>query len=52
MDTVKIRGSNIPILHNLLDSENIALRSRDLSKVLEDNVYPGRFYGRPTSTMA
>ena len=38
MDTVEIRGSNVPFLRNLLDSENVALRSRDLSKVLEDNV--------------
>jgi hypothetical protein len=38
MDTVEIKGSNVPILRNLLDSENVALRSRDLSKVLEDNV--------------
>ncbi|KAL3777362.1 hypothetical protein ACHAW5_002639 [Stephanodiscus triporus] len=38
MDTVEIRGSNVPILRNILDSENVRLRSRDLSKVLEDNV--------------
>jgi hypothetical protein len=33
MDTVEIKGSNIPILRNLLDSENAALKSRDLSQV-------------------
>jgi hypothetical protein len=38
MDTVEIKGSNVPFLRNLLDSENVALRSRDLSKVLKDNV--------------
>jgi len=34
MDTVEIKGSNVPILCNLLNSENVALRSWDLSKVL------------------
>lgn len=38
MDTVEIKGSNIPILRNLLDSDNVSLKSRDLSKVLKDNV--------------
>ncbi|KAL3823097.1 hypothetical protein ACHAXA_011149 [Cyclostephanos tholiformis] len=38
MDTVEIRGSNVPILRNLLDSRIVALRSRDLSRVLEENV--------------
>lgn len=38
MDTVEIKGSNIPGLRNVLDSDNVALKSRDLSKVLEDNV--------------
>lgn len=38
MDTVEIKGSNIPILRNLLDSENVALKSRDLSQLLEENV--------------
>ncbi|KAL7542645.1 hypothetical protein ACHAXR_011951 [Thalassiosira sp. AJA248-18] len=38
MDTVEIKGSNIPILRRVLDSENVALKSRDLSKVLEENV--------------
>ena len=38
MDTVEIKGSNVPILRNLLDSEAVMLKSRELSKVLEDNV--------------
>eukprot|EP00985_Skeletonema_marinoi_P026488 scaffold20552_cov78-Skeletonema_marinoi.AAC.1 len=38
MDTVEIKGSNIPILRNLLDGDNSKLKSRDLSKLLEDNV--------------
>lgn len=38
MDTVEIKGSNIPVLRNLLDSDNAKLKSRDLSKVLEDNI--------------
>jgi hypothetical protein len=38
MDTVEIKGSNIPILRNLLDSDNVALKSRDLSQLLEENV--------------
>jgi hypothetical protein len=38
IDTVEIKGLNVPILRNLLDSENVALRSLDLSKVLKDNV--------------
>lgn len=38
MDTVEIKGSNIPLLRNVLDSDNVALRSRELSKMLEDNV--------------
>jgi hypothetical protein len=38
MDTVEIRGSNVPILRNLLDSEGVALRSRDLSHVLEESI--------------
>ena len=38
MDTVEIKGSNIPILRNVLDSDNVSLKSRGLSKVLEDNV--------------
>lgn len=38
MDTVEIKGSNIPFLRKILDSDTVALKSRDLSKVLEDNV--------------
>ena len=38
MDTVEIKGSNVPLLRNLLDSESVALKSRDLSRVLEENV--------------
>jgi len=38
MDTVEIKGSNIPILRNILDANNVALKSRDLSKVLEDTI--------------
>ncbi|EED91456.1 predicted protein [Thalassiosira pseudonana CCMP1335] len=38
MDTVEIKGSNVPILRNILDGDNAKLRSRDLSKILEDNV--------------
>jgi len=38
MDTVEIKGSNVPLLRNLLDSDNVSLKSRDLSRVLEENV--------------
>ena len=38
MDTVEIKGSNIPILRNILDADSVALKSRGLSKVLEDNI--------------
>ena len=38
MDTVEIKGSNIPFLRNYLDRDNVALKSRGLSKILEDNV--------------
>ena len=38
MDTVEIKGSNVPILRSLLDSEGVALKSRDLSDVLEKNI--------------
>ncbi len=38
MDTVEIKGSNVPVLRNLLDGENSKLKSRDLSKLLEDNI--------------
>lgn len=38
MDTVEIKGSNIPILRNVLDSGNAKLRSRNLSDFLKENV--------------
>jgi hypothetical protein len=38
MDTVEIKGSNIPLLRTLLDTNNVVLKSRDLSKVLEDTI--------------
>jgi hypothetical protein len=38
MDTVEIKGSNIPGLRSILDMENSKLKSRDLSKILEENV--------------
>jgi len=38
MDTVEIKGSNLPLLRRILDADGVALRSRDLSKVLEDNI--------------
>eukprot|EP00584_Thalassiosira_punctigera_P005619 CAMPEP_0172531128 /NCGR_PEP_ID=MMETSP1067-20121228/4653_1 /TAXON_ID=265564 ORGANISM="Thalassiosira punctigera, Strain Tpunct2005C2" /NCGR_SAMPLE_ID=MMETSP1067 /ASSEMBLY_ACC=CAM_ASM_000444 /LENGTH=354 /DNA_ID=CAMNT_0013315471 /DNA_START=64 /DNA_END=1128 /DNA_ORIENTATION=- len=38
MDTVEIKGSNIPVLRNVLDSGNAKLKSRDLSDFLKENV--------------
>ena len=38
MDTVEIKGSNIPGLRSILDMDMSKLKSRDLSKVLEDNI--------------
>lgn len=38
MDTVQIKGSNIPILRYILDRDGSKLKSRDLSKLLEENV--------------
>lgn len=38
MNTVEIKGSNIPGLRSILDMENSKLKSRDLSKILEENV--------------
>ena len=38
MDTVEIKGGNVPVLRGLLDSENVALKSRALSDVLEQNI--------------
>lgn len=37
MDTVEIKGSNIPILRQLVDMDQIKLPSRTLGKLLEDN---------------
>jgi len=38
MDTVEIKGSNIPILRSVLDSGNVQLKSSDLSQLLEENM--------------
>lgn len=38
MDQVEIKGSNIPLLRRVLDDERVALKSRELGKVLENNV--------------
>ena len=38
MDTVEIKGSNVPGLRSVLDMDDSKLRSRELSKLLEDNV--------------
>lgn len=38
MDTVEIKGSNVPGLRSILDMDNSKLRSRVLSKILEDSV--------------
>ena len=38
MDQVEIKGSNIPLLRRVLDDERVSLKSRDLGKVLEENV--------------
>ena len=38
MDKVEIKGSNIPLLRRVLDDERVALKYRDLGKVLEDNL--------------
>lgn len=38
MDTVEIKGSNIPGLRSILDMDSSKLKSRDLSKIMEDNV--------------
>jgi len=38
MDTVQIKGSNIPLLRNLLDNPNVRLKSRDLSNLLEQSI--------------
>merc|ERR1719221_206293 len=38
MDKVEIKGSNIPLLRDVLDSDLVTLKSRDLSDALEQNV--------------
>ena len=38
MDTVEIKGSNIPLLRQLLDTGGVKLESRKLGSLLEDNV--------------
>lgn len=38
MDTVQVKGSNIPGLRQLLDMENVKLQSRSLANVLEQTV--------------
>jgi len=38
MDTVEIKGSNVPLLRQVLDSGNVKLSSRTLSSVLERNL--------------
>jgi PAP_fibrillin len=37
MDTVEIKGSNVPLLRQLLDTNRFQLQSRSLGKLLEDN---------------
>jgi len=38
MDTVEIKGSNIPFLRKVLDSGKVKLESRDLGSFLEENI--------------
>lgn len=38
MDTVEIKGSNIPLLRSILDNERVALKSRNLGSFLEENM--------------
>jgi hypothetical protein len=38
MDTVEIKGSNVPVLRQILDNENVQLRSRSLASVLEQAI--------------
>lgn len=38
MDTVQIKGSNIPLLRTLLDNPNVRLKSRDLSNLFEQTI--------------
>eukprot|EP00977_Amphora_coffeiformis_P029131 scaffold38939_cov191-Amphora_coffeaeformis.AAC.2 len=46
MDTVEIKGSNVPGLRQLLDQDAVKLESRRLSKLLEQNV-PGYAAPKP-----
>lgn len=38
MDQVEIKGSNVPLLRQLLDQESVSLQSRELGSFLEQNV--------------
>lgn len=38
MDKVEIKGSNIPFLRSILDDERVALKSRSLGSLLEENL--------------
>jgi len=38
MDKVEIKGSNIPLLRSILDDERVALKSRSLGSMLEENL--------------
>jgi hypothetical protein len=38
MDTVEIKGSNVPVLRQILDNENVGLRSRSLASILEQAI--------------
>ena len=42
MDTVQIKGSNIPLLRSILDSPNVKLQSRELGGFLEDT-FPDQY---------
>ena len=42
MDSVEIKGSNIPLLRSILDSPNVKLRSRVLGSFLEDT-FPNNY---------
>jgi len=42
MDTVEIKGSNIPLLRTVLDNPNVALQSRKLGGLLEDT-FPDQY---------
>jgi len=38
MDTVEVKGSNIPLLRSILDNERVSIKSRGLGSFLEENV--------------